>query len=129
MAFRGAPSQPARVQGLQLTALQKARRLNLDSSKYGVFAEIGAGQEIARWFFQAGGAAGTVAKTISAYDMRVSDAIYGRCTRYVCRERLLCMLDYEYALLLKRLKRERGQGDDFFRHRRHRCRPQLHPQR
>lgn len=102
------------VERHQLTALQKARRLNLDSSKYGVFAEIGAGQEIARWFFQVGGAAGTVAKTISAYDMRVSDAIYGRCTRYVCRERLLCMLDYEYRLLLKRLNRARGQETTFF---------------
>lgn len=106
--------QHAPVDEAELTVLQKARRLNLDSSKYGVFAEIGAGQEIARWFFQAGGAAGTVAKTISAYDMRVSDAIYGRCQRYVCRERLLGMLDYEYDLLLKRLRRARGGDTTFF---------------
>ena len=97
-----------------LTPLQKARRVNLDSSKYGVFAEIGAGQEIARWFFQAGGAAGTVAKTISAYDMRVSDAIYGATSRYVCRERLLQMLDYEYGLLVQRLNRTRGRRTTFF---------------
>ena len=98
----------------QLTPLQKAHRINLDSSKFGVFAEIGAGQEIARWFFQAGGAAGTVAKTISAYDMRVSDAIYGACKRYVSRERLLCMLDSEYGLLLKQLHRGRGRDTTFF---------------
>jgi hypothetical protein len=56
---------------------QKALALNLDGKTYGTFAEIGAGQEVARWFFSVGGAAGTVAKTISAYDMAVSDALYG----------------------------------------------------
>ena len=56
---------------------QKALQINLDPSKYGTFAEIGAGQEVARWFFRVGGAAGTIAKTISAYDMTISDAIYG----------------------------------------------------
>src|SRR5207249_4818577 len=61
---------------------QKALQINLDNSKYGTFAEIGAGQEVARWFFRVGGAAGTIAKSISAYDMTVSDAIYGACGRY-----------------------------------------------
>ena len=57
---------------------QKALQINLDTTKYGTFAEIGAGQEVARWFFRVGGASGTIAKTISAYDMTVSDAIYGK---------------------------------------------------
>src|SRR5881394_390782 len=60
------------------SANQKALQINLDTTKYGTFAEIGAGQEVARWFFRVGGAAGTIAKTISAYDMDVSDAIYDR---------------------------------------------------
>ena len=70
----------------------KALRINIDASRYGTFAEIGAGQEVARWFFHVGGAAGTVAKTISAYDMAVSDAIYGSTPRYVSRQRLQAML-------------------------------------
>ena len=65
---------------------QKALALNLDAKTYGTFAEIGAGQEVARWFFSVGGAAGTVAKTISAYDMAVSDALYGPTPRYVSRQ-------------------------------------------
>jgi hypothetical protein len=69
----------------------KALKVNLDPRYYGTFAEIGAGQEVVRWFFLAGGAAGTIAKSISAYDMQVSDAIYGSCPRYVCRERLEAM--------------------------------------
>jgi len=64
---------------------QKALDINLDSSRYGSFAEIGAGQEVVRWFFRVGGAAGTVAKSMSAYDMKVSDEIYGRADRYVSR--------------------------------------------
>lgn len=82
---------------------QKAFEVNLDRGKYGTFAEIGAGQEVVRWFFQAGGAAGTIAKSISAYDMTVSDAIYGQSKRYVSRQRLETMLDYEYNLLVERL--------------------------
>ncbi len=66
---------------------QKALSVNLDPRRYGTFAEIGAGQEVVRWFFRVGGAAGTIAKSMSAYDMKVSDAIYGRASRYVCRER------------------------------------------
>ncbi len=93
---------------------QKALRINLDASKYGTFAEIGAGQEVARWFFRVGGASGTIAKTISAYDMTISDAIYGRCERYVSRERLRTMLDYEFGLLLERLRKVRGDKTKFF---------------
>jgi hypothetical protein len=93
---------------------QKALQINLDPSKYGTFAEIGAGQEVARWFFRVGGAAGTIAKTISAYDMTVSDAIYGACQRYVSRERLATMLEYEYGLLLERLQEKRGANTRFF---------------
>lgn len=93
---------------------QKALAVNLDRAKYGTIAEIGAGQETARWFFRAGGAAGTVAQTISAYDMQVSDAIYGKSPRYVSRERLVAMLDREYELLLDRLGQKRGAESTFF---------------
>jgi hypothetical protein len=93
---------------------QKALEVNLDPGKYGVFAEIGAGQEVARWFFRVGGAAGTIAKTISAYDMTVSDAIYGHSDRYVSRKRLQSMLDHEYQLLLRRLGKKRGASVKFF---------------
>jgi hypothetical protein len=87
----------------KLTTSEKALRINLDRSIYGSFAEIGAGQEVAANFFKAGGASGTIAKTISAYDMKFSDAIYGYCERYVCEERLMKMLDHEYRLLPERL--------------------------
>src|SRR2546421_11460009 len=79
---------------------QKALRINLDPAKYGTFAEIGAGQEVARWFFRVGGASKTIAKTISAYDMLVSDAIYGHTDRYVSRQRLTAMVEDEVKLLL-----------------------------
>jgi hypothetical protein len=92
----------------------KALQINLDPSKYGAFAEIGAGQEVARWFFRVGGAAGTIAKTMSAYDMTVSDAIYGPADRYVSRKRLQGMLDHEYHLLLERLATKRGSNTKFF---------------
>jgi hypothetical protein len=97
-----------------LTTNRKALTINLDAHKYGTFAEIGAGQEVARVFFQAGGASGTVAKTISAYDMTFSDAIYGKAPRYVSRERLALMLDHEYKLLLERLAAQRGERTAFF---------------
>ncbi len=87
----------------RLSAKEKALRINLDQRLYGSFAEIGAGQETAAHFFKAGGASGTVAKTMSAYDMSFSDAIYGEAERYVCEERLQRMLDKEYGLLGKRL--------------------------
>ncbi|MGA2139467.1 MAG: TonB-dependent receptor [Verrucomicrobiia bacterium] len=93
---------------------QKAFQINLDATKYGTFAEIGAGQEVARWFFRVGGAAGTVAKTMSAYDKTVSDAIYGPTQRYVSRLRLQQMLDYEYNLLKERLDASRGAETCFF---------------
>jgi hypothetical protein len=93
---------------------QKALRTNLDKSSYGTFAEIGAGQEVARWFFKVGGASGTVAKTMSAYDMTFSDAIYGACERYVSRQRLQTMLDREFALLQERLDSVRGAHTRFF---------------
>ncbi len=94
--------------------LQKALRINLDPRWYGTIAEIGAGQEVARWFFRAGGAAGTVAKTISAYDMAVSDAVYGRAGRYVSSQRLQAMLDHEFQLNMERLDDTRGDANAFF---------------
>jgi len=98
----------------QLSTDRKALQINRDADKYGTFAEIGAGQEVARWFFHVGGAAGTVAKTISAYDMAVSDAIYGPTERYVSRQRLQAMLQYEFDLLLQRLDPARGGKTNFF---------------
>ncbi len=98
----------------QHSTIEKALELNLDPGRYGTFAEIGAGQEVVRWFFQAGGAAGTISKSISAYDMQVSDAIYGDCERYVCRERLEAMLEYEQALTRERLTPSRGDTSSFF---------------
>ena len=94
--------------------LQKALKVNLDPRWYGTIAEIGAGQEVARWFFRAGGAAGTVAKSISAYDMAVSDAVYGKSGRYVSMARLQAMLDLEFQLNLERLDNERGDSNAFF---------------
>ncbi len=94
--------------------LQKALRINLDPRWYGTVAEIGAGQEVARWFFRAGGAAGTIAKSISAYDMAVSDAVYGKSDRYVSMGRLQAMLDREFELNLDRLSEDRGDGTSFF---------------
>jgi hypothetical protein len=87
----------------RLSTKEKALKINLDGLLYGSFAEIGAGQETAAQFFKAGGASGTVAKTMSAYDMSFSDAIYGETSRYVCEERLERMLEKEYGLLGKRL--------------------------
>ena len=94
--------------------LQKALRINLEPRWYGTIAEIGAGQEVARWFFRAGGAAGTVAKSMSAYDMAVSDAVYGRSDRYVSQGRLEAMLDHELALDVERLGPSRGDDTCFF---------------
>lgn len=94
--------------------LSKALEINLDDSIYGTFAEIGAGQEVARHFFQAGRASHTIAKSISAYDMTFSDEIYGKESRYVCLPRLLKMLDHEYSLLEERLRKQRGNNTRFF---------------
>src|SRR5262245_11474161 len=93
---------------------QKALQVNLNPMSYGSFAEIGAGQEVARWFFRVGGAAGTVAKTISAYDMAVSDALYGSGKRYVSRQRLEAMLEHEFGELLGSLGAKRGDTNAFF---------------
>ena len=93
---------------------EKALKINLDEPRYGVFAEIGAGQEVARWFFRVGGAAGTVAESISAYDKAVSDARYGQSGRYVSRERLGSMLLHEYDRLATKLAGSRGDRSAFF---------------
>jgi hypothetical protein len=92
----------------------KALKINLDNRFYGTLAEIGAGQEVVRWFFRVGGAAGTIAKSISAYDMKVSDAIYGDTERYVSRSRLQAMLDLEFRLNIERLSEARGDTTSFF---------------
>lgn len=99
----------------QLETEQKALEINLDDSIYGTFAEIGAGQEVARYFFQVGGAAGTIAKTMSAYDKVYSDQIYGPepSGRYVCESRLYKMLDHEYDLMGSRLRLERPNTNFF----------------
>src|SRR5450432_4410872 len=97
-----------------LTTRQKALAINLAAKWYGSIAEIGAGQEVARWFFQVGGAAGSVAKSISAYDMAVSDGIYGSAQRYVSRERLHAMLEHEFALVSEQLKQKHGESRSFF---------------
>ncbi|HVS94697.1 MAG TPA: hypothetical protein VHB54_22150 [Mucilaginibacter sp.] len=95
---------------------QKALTINLDPRIYGSFAEIGAGQDVAANFFKAGGASGTIAKTMSAYDMTFSDAIYGvlQVRRYVSEARLISMLDHEYGLLIERLSALRGDKTTFF---------------
>jgi hypothetical protein len=107
----GEYSRPAMVNE-KLDTNQKALQINVDAKRYGTFAEIGAGQEVARWFFRVGGAAKTVAKTISAYDMAVSDAIYGPTDRYVSRRRskqcsimntTCCLNDWKKSAVLARL--------------------------
>ncbi len=98
----------------KLSTHEKALKMNMDSTVHGTLAEIGAGQEVARWFFRVGGASGTIAKTMSAYDMAVSDAIYGPSDRYVSRMRLEAMLDHEYPLLIQRLDEKRGADTRFF---------------
>src|SRR5258708_23274373 len=95
---------------------QKALAINLDREIYGSFAEIGAGQDVAANFFKAGASSGTIAKTMSAYDMTFSDAIYGaqQGRRYVSEPRLISMLDREYGLLIERLAAQRGNTTTFF---------------
>jgi hypothetical protein len=102
------------VNDFNLAVNRKALELNLDGKVYGTFAEIGAGQEVARRFFYVGAAAGTVAKTMSAYDMTFSDAIYGPVQRYVSRERLSGMLEHEFSLLRERLEAKMGAEKTFF---------------
>lgn len=97
-----------------ISTYNKVLQINLDASKYGTFAEIGAGQEVANWFFRVSATAGTMAKSTSAYDMTMSDEIYGKAKRYVSRERLLAMLSHEYSLLEQRLTEDRGADSTFF---------------
>src|SRR6201982_272702 len=98
----------------RLNAHQKALRINLDPTSYGSFAEIGAGQEVVRWFLVVGGASGTVAKSISAYDKEVSDDLYGSGARYVSGERLQAMVDRAWAPLINQLNKSRGSTAPFF---------------
>jgi hypothetical protein len=98
----------------KLDTHHKALNVNLDLSTFGSFAEIGAGQEVARWFLVVGGASGTVAKTISAYDKEVSDDLYGSGSRYVSKQRLEAMLNNEWAQLLNQLEKTRGPHTRFF---------------
>ena len=87
----------------RLTTEEKALKINLTSDIYGCFAEIGAGQEVAANFFKAGGSSGTIAHSQSAYDMKVSDSMYGEAKRYVCEDRLITMLSTEYDSLKSKL--------------------------
>jgi hypothetical protein len=102
------------VEKESLDTHSKALKVNLDPRWYGTFAEIGAGQEVARWFFRVGAAAGTISQSISAYDMKVSDAIYGHSQRYVSQGRLQAMLDREMELNSQRLAVARGDTTAFF---------------
>lgn len=102
------------MQARDYSPAKKALEINLDDSIYGTFAEIGAGQEVARHFFLAGRASHTIAKSMSAYDMTFSDAIYGKDSRYVCESRVLKMLEHEYDLLLERLGPARRDKTRFF---------------
>lgn len=95
---------------------QKALRINLDDKKYGTIVEIGAGQEVARQFFLAGAAAGTIAKTMSAYDMKFSDAIYGvqEDRRYVSKNRVNAMMEQEFDLVVDRVADLRSKSSRYF---------------
>ena len=109
------------------TTLEKALRINLDEKKYGTIVEIGAGQEVARHFFKTGAAAGTIAKTMSAYDMKFSDAIYGvqEDGRYVSKSRVRAMLEKEFGLILERVGKVPLQDFALFHIRRNRCGEEL----
>ena len=93
---------------------EKANIINHNKKIYGTFAEVGAGQEVVNYFFKAGLASQTIAKSMSAYDMVFSDHIYGKSERYVCEQRLTQMLQHEFSLLESRLKRTRGKNTCFF---------------
>lgn len=96
------------------SSIEKAFAINNKTNIYGTFAEIGAGQETVNFFYKAGRASQTVAKSMSAYDMTVSDEIYGKQSRYVSKERLMTMLNREYHLLERRLKKSIGKKTCFF---------------
>ena len=97
-----------------MSTQEKALAINLDAATFGTFAEIGAGQEVARWFFHVGHASATVAKSMSAYDMVISDIIYGATDHFVSRARLESMLDHEWGQLIERLDTVRGERSNFF---------------
>ncbi len=98
------------------STLDKALRINLDQNKYGTIVEIGAGQEVARQFFRSGAAAGTIAKTMSAYDMKFSDAIYGvqEDGRYVSQNRVKAMIEKEFDLVVTRVGTSRSKTSRYF---------------
>jgi len=103
------------IHNKDLGTKQKALAINLDPKIYGSFAEVGAGQDVAAYFFKAGASSCTIAKTMSAYDMTFSDAIYGsHGKRYVSEARLIAMLEKEYDLLIERLAEKRGDTTTFF---------------
>src|SRR3954451_20851576 len=106
--------EPTMPENQKFDVHHKALSFNLDPTTFGSFAEIGAGQEVARWFLRVGAASGTVAKTISAYDKEVSDDLYGSGSRYVSRQRLEAMLDNEWPQLLTQLSKSRGSQTRFF---------------
>lgn len=106
--------EPMEVADTPHSAQEKARRINVDGRMHGVFAEIGAGQEVARWFFHAGMASATISKSISAYDVAVSDSLYGPAEHYVSRGRLEAMLDREYGEVVKRPGASRTQPTRLF---------------
>ena len=97
----------------KLTTEEKALKINLTKDIYGCFAEIGAGQEVVANFFRAGGSSGTIAFSQSAYDMKVSDSMYGEASRYVCEERLVTMLETEFETMKFRLP-EKYKESRFF---------------
>ncbi len=101
------------IEERRLTTEEKALKINLTHDIYGCFAEIGAGQEVAANFFKAGGSSGTIAFSQSAYDMKVSDSLYGEASRYVCEERLLTMLETEFNTMMIRLP-EKYKESRFF---------------
>ncbi len=105
---------PSHTSKNTLTTSQKALAINLTPDFYGTIVEIGAAQEVAGNFFKAGAAAGSIAKTMSAYDMQFSDQIYGKAGRYVSGERLSQMLKHEYQLVIDRLQQQKGQDTRFF---------------
>src|SRR6188768_868955 len=107
-----APAGPANSAALDTH--QKALAVNLDPTSFGSFAEIGAGQEVARWFLRVGAASGTVAKTVSAYDKEVSDDLYGTGTRYVSKPRVEAMLDREWESLVHQVGESRGSKTRLF---------------
>lgn len=103
-----------RADGIPTTSAARALSVNLDNDFYGSFAEIGAGQEVSRMFLRVGGAKGTVARSVSAYDMQMSDKMYGSASRYVTKERMLQMCHQEYRELEEACRKNKGEDTRFF---------------